>query len=59
VTRTNLTTLKQRIIDRYDTEYICDVLCITPHELLEAFEDRLEEMQDEFSELEDMDGDDE
>lgn len=56
MTRTSLINLKQRILDAgYDVEYLCDVLCITPEELLEAFEERLVEYQHEFPEHEDLD----
>jgi len=49
----SLQKLKERVADRYDPEYIVDLLSITSEELVEAFEDRLLANRDEFSEVED------
>lgn len=51
----DLTLLKERIAERYDPDYIVDVLGITSEEILDAFEARLLEAADEFSEVEDGD----
>jgi hypothetical protein len=49
--------LKQRVAERYDPDYLVDVLGITSEELLEAFESKLIEKRDELSEVEDDDDD--
>lgn len=49
--------LKARIAERYDPDYIVDVLGITSEQILDAFEARLLEAADEFSEVEDGDAD--
>lgn len=54
MSRTDLTTLKRRIAERYDADYIVDVLRLSSEELLDAFEDKLF-LSEEFSELEDED----
>lgn len=51
--KTDLQIIKERIADRYDPDYVVDVLGVTTAELLDAFEDKLQEMIDEFSEVED------
>ena len=52
-----LDVLKQRVAERYDPDYLVDVLDISSEELLEAFELKLIEKQDEFSEVEDDEDD--
>lgn len=47
--------LKRRIIDRYDPDYLVDVLRISTEDLVEAFADRLPHT--DFTELEDEDED--
>lgn len=59
MTINNLQDFKRRIIDAYDVEYIVDILGISAAELLDAFEEKLLEQPDVFSELEDEDNDDE
>lgn len=59
MTINNLQDFKRRIIDAYDAEYIVDILRIDAVELLDAFEDKLLENLEAFSELEDEDNDDE
>lgn len=48
-----LSLLKERIAERYDPDYLVDVLDISSEELLEAFEDKLREKwhEGEFSEV--------
>lgn len=41
-----------RCAERYDVEYICDVLEIESEELVRAFADRLLAKAEEFAELE-------
>lgn len=53
--RLDLERLKERILERYDPDYLVDVLDITASELLEAFEERLIAKACEFTELEDND----
>lgn len=53
----DLELLKERIAERYDPDYIVDVLDITSEELLEAFETKLIAKASEFSEVEDGDDD--
>lgn len=53
--KTDFEVIKARIADRYDVEYIVDVLRLTPEEVLNAFEERLNERLDDFSEVEDLD----
>lgn len=48
--------LQARIIDRYDPDYVVDVLRLTTAELVTAFADRLD--LDDFSELDDNDEED-
>lgn len=48
----DLELLIQRCAERYDVEYIADVLEITPLELTRAFADRLLAKVEEFAELE-------
>ncbi len=55
---TDLETLKERIVGRYDPDYLVDVLGITSQELLDAFEDKLSEKREEFSELDDNNDED-
>lgn len=50
--------LKERIAERYDPDYIVDVLGITSEELVEMFEDKLEKLAHSFSEVEDQEYDD-
>lgn len=56
----SLELLKERIADRYDPEYLVDVLGITTEEILEAFEDKLidKAMDSGFWEVENEDDDD-
>jgi hypothetical protein len=50
--------LKERVAERYDPDYLVDLLSITSEELLDAFEDRLLLVaEQEFSEVLDMDED--
>lgn len=49
----NLATLKERIAERYDPDYLVDILKITSEELLDAFEERVLAMREEFEEVED------
>ena len=49
----SLSVLKERIAERYDPDYLVDILDISSEEILEAFEDKLREKRDEFSEVED------
>lgn len=51
----SLQQLKERVADRYDPDYIVDVLGITSWELVEAFEDKLLNRCDDFPEVEDYD----
>lgn len=53
--KVNLDTLKERISERYDPDYLVDVLGITAEELLDAFEEKLLAKVEEFSEVEDAD----
>lgn len=53
--KVDLETLKERIIGRYDPDYLVDILQLTVEEILDAFPERLVEMAGEFSELEDDD----
>ena len=46
-----LAVLKERVAERYDPDYLVDILGICSEELLEAFEAKLVEKQDEFSEV--------
>jgi hypothetical protein len=55
VARIKIDLLKQRVAERYDPDYLVDVLDITSEELLEAFEDKLLERRYEFDEVEDSD----
>jgi hypothetical protein len=50
--------LKERVAERYDPDYLVDVLNISSEELVDAFEDRLVSLaEQEFSEVLDMDED--
>jgi len=51
MTRINLEEMKQRIADRCDPEEVCDVLGLSTLEILNAFEDRLQEKIDEWEGL--------
>lgn len=51
MTKMDLERLKERILERYDPDYLVDVLKLTSQDILDAFEDRLEGV--DFSELED------
>jgi hypothetical protein len=42
-----LETYKERLLDRYDIEELCDVLDITPTELLNKFEENVQSYADE------------
>lgn len=53
----DLQVLKERIMERYDPDYVVDVLGISTEDLLEAFEGKLVEKVDDFAEL--LDGEDE
>lgn len=55
--RIDYETLKNRIADAFDTDTLCDLLRITVEDLLDAFEDRVIEYREEFSDLEDPDHD--
>lgn len=50
----DLHTLFERLIERYDPDYLVDVLRISTEDLLEAFEERVREAyaNGEFSEVE-------
>ena len=52
MSRTDVETMKQRILARYDADYIVDVLRISAEELLDAFEPKLLLMFSSFDELE-------
>ena len=47
--------LKARIAERYDPDYVVDVLGLDTEDILDAFEDRLLSKANEFSEVEDTD----
>lgn len=49
----DLSTLKERVAERYDPEYLVDVLGLSSEDILDAFEDKLLERRSEFSEVED------
>lgn len=51
--RIDIETLKERIADKYDPDVLVDLLQVSVHDLLEAFEDRLADNLDLFSELTD------
>lgn len=55
----SLELLKERIADRYDPEYLVDVLGITTEEILDAFEEKLlaKAKNSEFWEVENDDDD--
>lgn len=57
--RVPINVLKARIADCYDYDYIIDMLDISVEMILDAFEDRLIERRDDFSELEGTDYNDE
>lgn len=56
----HLETLKQRVIERYDPDYLVDVLGITARTLVDSFEDELLTAfeEGEFPEFEDNDEED-
>lgn len=54
----NLEVLKERIADRYDPDYVVDLLGLDTIDILNAFEDVLLRKVAEFSEVEDADSDD-
>ncbi len=56
--RASLEELKKRIADRYDLDYVCDVLGLDVEMILDAFEDLVEVRRHEFIELEDVDKED-
>lgn len=49
----DLQTLKERIAEKYDPDYIADMLNISSLELLDRFEEKLLEKVEEFSDVED------
>lgn len=51
--------LKERIVDRYDVDYVVDVMGLDVEMILNKFEDELEECRWRFSELEEDEGEDE
>jgi hypothetical protein len=55
VSRVAIDVLKERIADRYDIEYVIDVLDIDLEMILDAFEDVLLAKRHEFEELENAD----
>ncbi len=56
--RASLEELKKRIADRYDLDYVYDVLGLDVEMILDAFEDIVEVRRHEFIELEDVDKED-
>ena len=51
----DMTTLLERLAERYDPDYLVDILSITSEELLEAFEERVwanKELRDSVEDLE-------
>lgn len=50
---------KSRVAERYDPDYLVDILGITSEELVDAFEDKLLEKREDFDEVEDFEDDDE
>ena len=52
--RVPIDVLKERIADRYDLEYVIDVLDIDLEMILDAFEDVLIAKRHEFDELENL-----
>lgn len=50
---TRLAVLKERIAEAYDADELVDLLDISSEELLEAFEEKLEEKRDLFHNWED------
>lgn len=54
----SLELLKERIADRYDPDYVVDLLGLDTMDILNAFEDVLLRKVAEFSEVEDADSDD-
>jgi hypothetical protein len=53
MSKVNLAVLKERIAERYDPDYVVDILGVSTAELLDAFEEKLLEKQEEFDEVED------
>lgn len=51
--RIKIALLKQRVAERYDPDYLVDILGISSEQLLDAFEDRLLECREQFDEVED------
>lgn len=49
----DIRTLKERVAERYDPDYLVDVLGISSEELLEAFEDKLLANKELRAEVED------
>lgn len=54
----NLEVLKERIAERYDPDYVVDLLGLDTMDILNAFEDVLLRKVNDFSEVEDADSDD-
>lgn len=54
----NLEVLKERIAERYDPDYVVDLLGLDTMDILNAFEDVLLRKANDFSEVEDADSDD-
>jgi hypothetical protein len=46
--------LRERILQEYDVDLLCEVLDITSEDLLDAFEHRFIDKQELFRELEDL-----
>ncbi len=53
----SLETLKERVAERYDPDYLVDVLGITSDELLDAFEHKLEQRREAFAEVDSIEDD--
>lgn len=53
----SLELLKERIADRYDPDYVVDLLGLDTMDILNAFEDILLRKVAEFSEVDDADSD--
>lgn len=51
--------LKNRVADAYDSVDLLDILDISVYELLDAFEDKLVAKRSEFSDLENIDEEEE
>lgn len=50
----DIVTLKERIAERYDPDYLVDVLGITSEELVEAFEEKVLANKELRAEVEDL-----